>query len=301
MASTEAALASGMGAPNGGPRTRGAGGGARRTLTTAQPVTTCSMCGRRLLRGERPETYLAAGREQATVCELCVPLARQAGWTRASDAPAMRQSTGRRGAPRSPLLSRLLRRAGRRGRAGAGAGEDAADDVAVPAEVREAEPPAAAAAYRVEPYAGAAEPYAGAAEPISPSEQALAAAAAEPRHEAPREGARAGRAPAGAVAEDKSMLREALTAFNATREPRRIAGIARSLGPPAVTVRRAGSSLVEVVVVWEICWYRWVVDLDAPLPLAELVDQGGELSELGEEALQANAAAGERGEIRLGA
>ena len=82
----------------------------------------------------------------------------------------------------------------------------------------------------------------------------------------PRAPARAGdsrRAPSTRIA-------SAIEAFNASEHPRTIAGVARSLGPPIVSVppgRRSSPSLVDIVVAWELCWYRYEIDLadeDAP-------------------------------------
>ena len=41
----------------------------------------CDVCGRRLLRGERSETFIAGG-SRRVVCELCVPRATNEGWLR---------------------------------------------------------------------------------------------------------------------------------------------------------------------------------------------------------------------------
>src|SRR5271168_3627008 len=54
---------------------------ATRSIVTSQPDVTCDVCDRRLLRGEHPETFLAAG-QRRTVCELCAPRATHEGWLR---------------------------------------------------------------------------------------------------------------------------------------------------------------------------------------------------------------------------
>ncbi len=85
----------------------------------------------------------------------------------------------------------------------------------------------------------------------------------------------------------------AIGVFNAGEHPRRIAGVARSLGVPSVTVRalaQAGS-MVMIVVAWELCWYRYEVDLGDEAAGAQAVAQGTELSELAAEDLLANAVA----------
>ena len=52
---------------------------ATRSIVTSQPDVACDVCGRRLLRGERSDLFLAAGRRR-TVCELCAPRAAHEGW-----------------------------------------------------------------------------------------------------------------------------------------------------------------------------------------------------------------------------
>src|SRR5437667_1097192 len=52
-----------------------------RAIVTSQPDVACYVCGRRLLRGEQPERFLADGAPQA-VCELCAPRAAHHGWPR---------------------------------------------------------------------------------------------------------------------------------------------------------------------------------------------------------------------------
>jgi hypothetical protein len=91
--------------------------GRRRELVTSVPEVSCAVCERRLLRGERPESFLAGSQVQL-VCELCGDRARQAGWVRASDAgPAPRELYTQRSRS-STLLERLRRkRAGEQRRA----------------------------------------------------------------------------------------------------------------------------------------------------------------------------------------
>jgi hypothetical protein len=56
----------------------------RRALTTTVPEVSCEVCERRLLRGERPQSFLA-GSSARLVCELCTDRALEAGWVRASE------------------------------------------------------------------------------------------------------------------------------------------------------------------------------------------------------------------------
>ena len=95
----------------------------------------------------------------------------------------------------------------------------------------------------------------------------------------------------------------AVDAFNASEHPRTIAGIARSLGPPDVSVKPAENSHgnVQILVAWELCWYRFDADLRDDPGTVRLEEQGSELSELEPDEHRPNAAADEVGTIRLGA
>jgi len=90
----------------------------------------------------------------------------------------------------------------------------------------------------------------------------------------------------------------ALALFNASEHARTIGGVVRSLGAPYVhAARAAGGPLVEVLVVWELCWYRYEADLENSA--VRLRGQGYELGELGGELPAANAAADESGKLSL--
>ena len=55
-----------------------------RTIVTSQPDVACRGLRRRLLRGEQPDVFIAAGR-RLIVCELCAPRAVHEGWMRESE------------------------------------------------------------------------------------------------------------------------------------------------------------------------------------------------------------------------
>ena len=94
-------------------------------------------------------------------------------------------------------------------------------------------------------------------------------------------------------------MSRALDLFNVSEHPRTVAGVARSLGPPAVAVLPVeNSSLVTVTVAWELCWYRYEVDLADERGGVRVADQGYELTELTEDEHVANAAADERGVLQ---
>jgi hypothetical protein len=97
----------------------------------------------------------------------------------------------------------------------------------------------------------------------------------------------------------------AVDAFNSSEHPRTIAGIARSLGEPDVTVRPAANSHgnVQILVAWELCWYRYAADLrdDPGQGKVRLEEQGTELSELAPGEVEPNAVADDTGALRLDA
>jgi hypothetical protein len=97
-------------------------------------------------------------------------------------------------------------------------------------------------------------------------------------------------------------MSRALDLFNVSEHPRTVAGVARSLGPPAVAVLPVeNSSLVTVTVAWELCWYRYEVDLADERGGVRVADQGYELTELSEDEQVANAAADARGVLQTAA
>ena len=93
----------------------------------------------------------------------------------------------------------------------------------------------------------------------------------------------------------------AVSLFNSSEHPKTVAGIARSLGLPDVTVYPLDptGSVVNLVVAWELCWYRYEVDLRDEVPTVRAGDRGYELSELSEIERQNNAIADERGRLHL--
>ena len=98
-------------------------------------------------------------------------------------------------------------------------------------------------------------------------------------------------------------IASAIELFNGSEHRRTIAGVARSLGAPTVSVHPAedGLSLVNVVASWELCWYRYEVDLSEEVPTVRLSAQGYELDELAPEERGANAVSDERGSLSLSA
>ncbi len=90
----------------------------------------------------------------------------------------------------------------------------------------------------------------------------------------------------------------AIDRFNQSEHTRTIAGVARSLGAPVVVARaqEEPASIVTIVVSWELCWYRYEVDLDAGG--VRTAGQGYELEELDPaDRVEANAVADEYGSL----
>jgi hypothetical protein len=211
----------------------------------------CAVCGRRLLRGERPEIYLAGG-ERRTVCELCTVRANHQGWIRESAGPQL----GHRGTGREERRPRFRRLRSRREHGG-GNGRPAAVDR-----------PASEAGGDHDPASG------GVGDGRSERRNVYAVPTS-----------------------DELKAARALELFNASEHTRTVAGVARSLGTPAVVIRPSAehASVVHITVVWELCWYRYEVELASEAGHAvRLIEQGSELSELpGDQ--PANAAADDRG------
>jgi hypothetical protein len=255
-----------------------------RTIVTSQPDVTCDVCERRLLRGEQPDVFIVTGRRRM-VCELCAPRAVQEGWLRESDRqsvslPPLRPRRGR------SLLDRL-RHVGR-----PAAEVSEAPEVSLPYE-RQAEP-----ADELEPYdflAGRAG--------VVPARRGGAEGPGQEHADSGAELAGGGTAGGLRAPEPPSELDRALDAFNASEYPRRVAGVARSLGDPEINVRSAehAASVVRIVVAWELCWYQYEVDLDEPETGAHVAAQGTELTELAREDRVINAVADDSGALSLSA
>jgi hypothetical protein len=239
------------------------------------------VCGRTLLRGERAEIYLSGGTRRS-VCELCTSRALHGGWVREGEVPEYDDSSSRPDRRRS-LLGRLRSRRDVR---------EGADD---------------ASELTPDPFAAEEEPY-GPAAPPPVARPAPRAQPSAPSWPAPVRAAgrlAPGREPRHVRAVPTSIehkISSAISLFNDSEHPRTVAGIGRSLGLPDVSVHPsdANGSVVNVVISWELCWYRYEVDLSDEVPSVRVAAQGYELSELSEIERQNNAIADERGRLDLG-
>jgi hypothetical protein len=233
-------------------------------IRTAQVQVSCDVCGRTLLRGERAETYLAGG-SRRQVCELCTPRAMHEGWVR--EGVALERGTrAAAGERRRSMLGRL-----RRARS--------ADErvTGVPASSPRSTGNGNGRHDRVE----------DAPPPLRP---------AAPQPDAAREQRHVHAVPTSA--EQRAIA--AIDRFNASEHPRTVAGVARSLGMPVVVARplEDQGGIVTIVVSWELCWYRYEVDLSGADAAVRLAGQGYELSELpDEDRTEPNAAADEYGTL----
>jgi hypothetical protein len=96
-----------------------------------------------------------------------------------------------------------------------------------------------------------------------------------------------------------SPFERAANRFNLSEAGHTVAGLARTLGTPWVSVGAAAGAPREmrITVAWELSWYQWGVDLDDEgRPVFELA-KGRELDELDAAARQWNASAVEGGRI----
>ena len=256
-----------------------------RTSTQQEP---CDVCGRTLLRGERAEIYLSGGARHS-VCALCTSRALHGGWVREGEMPEYEESSARVDRRRS-LFGR------RRPRRDADASEAVQD---VPPSFGD-DPELLAPPPAVEPPPGTAPEW---PEPASRPERRSRRRRQGPEPAVARESS-VGREPRHVRAVPTSIenkIASAIELFNGSEHPKTVSGIARSLGVPDVSVHPSDpvASVVNVVVSWELCWYRYEVDLSDEVPSVRVGGQGYELVELSELERQINATADDRGRLAL--
>lgn len=289
-------------------------------ISTSHEQEICEICGRTLLRGEHTEMFLDGGRRHA-VCELCKPYALQEGWMREGSVPASEPVD--EAAPRRRSLF------GRRGRRRAepdtdpysvDPGELSLDDELAyeqpPRRRRRTREPEPVADERGDAYArteqvldqglGFDEYPPAPAEPAAPRRPERYPEPPQEQFEPVRERHPRRRSSRGAhdvhavPIDAEQKIDAALEVFNASRHPRTIAGVARSLGAPGVQVEPdpQTATLVWIVAAWELCWYRYEVDLSTDPGRVRLDSQGDELAELGAQTLRTNAVADANGRLR---
>ena len=224
-------------------------------------AVSCDVCGRTILKGERAESYLVPGGERKLVCDLCAARASHEGWIRESGSGDM-PAARQRPEQRGSFIGRLL---GRR-------------QFEAPAE-EEAEPDWEEGVRETEA-------------PAPPRERSM------PRREAPRDPRHVRAVPTTADVK----VERALDLFNGTEHARSIAGIMRSLGEPWVAAAPdiAAPSQVDILIAWELSWYRYRVDLGDAGEAVVLLEKGEELDQLEGDPPDWNVQASPDGRLALG-
>ena len=267
-------------------------------IRTNQTDVACDICGRTLLRGEAAVPFLAGG-QRRQVCELCTARAAHEGWIREAGGDELGVGAAGLEGRRRSLVGRLLHRR----------------DRAVPTAEPAVDAPELDGALAAELAAGE-HPVVGSENPprVAPSRRRMTARDRRARESENDPGSR--RAGSGGDAEPpreprhiravptnaELKMTRALEVFNASEHVRTVGGVARSLGPPAVSVRPLPErpSVVGITVMWELSWYRFEVDLSDEAGGVLRAGHGTELGELTpEEHGLVNAAAHSRGELVL--
>lgn len=259
-------------------------------MATAGNYEVCAMCGRHLLRGEAPEVFLSDG-ERRDVCELCTPQALFAGWIRvgAGDAPTLEPNRGRGGL--KSMIERLP---------GLGRKPSRPDPQDSPARR------AAERRLRVSPReaVGTDQPasdHSRARRHHSLQDEIAAHGVPIEQPAAPLAAYRttATGAPAHVTTSGARMAARTVDLYNHSEHPRTLSGIARSLGAPWVTVRPVEGSRMQVVIAWELTWYRFEVDLARESDGVRAAGHGSSLQDLTPGEIEPNAVADEHGYLYL--
>jgi hypothetical protein len=234
-----------------------------KSIRTSIATSACDVCGRTLLRGEHAEVYLSGGTRRS-VCELCTSRAVHGGWVREGTIPAYNDNDARVDRRRS-LLNRLRPRREPPGTPGSAPTADIGSD-------RPTRP--------------------------APAWPEATGRGRSRRDPAPVREARHVRAIPTSV---EHKVASAVEVFNSSEHLRTVAGVARSLGLPEVSVRPSDArpSAVNLLVSWELCWYRYEVDLSDEVPTVRVAGQGYELDELSPEERRPNATADDHGALSL--
>jgi hypothetical protein len=244
-------------------------GSVKKELHPIHDHVACDVCGRTILKGERTETFVAPDGRRHEVCDLCYSRAEAHGWIRAStagDLPAR---------PARPEPRRSLFGFGRKRRP---------ESAHEPAE-RE-----------IEEGHGSAN---GAEPPEYDTSEEQAAAQPAPDRQRPRTRPKDPRHVRALPGTPEARVERALELFNATEHQRTVAGLARTLGPAWVAAipDAAAPSTVDVVVAWELSWYRFRVDLGDARDPVTLVENGEELDQIDENLREWNATVDAEGRL----
>jgi hypothetical protein len=224
----------------------------KKELRPVHDAVSCDVCGRTILKGERPEWYLAPGGHRRRVCDLCAARAQHHGWIRESAAGDMPARMPRH-EPRRGVLGRLRKR----------------PPPAQPAEDEARETPFKDDGVRLKP------------DPPNAAEEQAPAPAPAPR---PRSRPQSPRHVRAVPTTAEVKVERALELFNGSAHQRTVAGLARTLGPPWVSALPdpAQASAVSVLVAWELSWYRYRVDLGDEADPVMMLDKGEEIDQIDE-------------------
>jgi hypothetical protein len=231
-----------------------------RQLSGLDEHLVCDVCRRTILKGERPEPYLAPSRERKLVCQLCALRAQKEGWIRESgDATPVQP-------PRPSERGRFLRRRRRRASArGPGMSE-------------------------AEPAAVGAEP-----EPATNGRSGTSVAEGGP----PVRGPRHVRAVPTSVELKLERAIQLFNRSEHPKTVAGIARTLGAPRVSAATSDPSPAEVI-LTVAWELSWYQYSVDLaDTNAPVREH-DRGYEIDQLAEQVREWNASADEDGRIALG-
>ncbi|MCL2417876.1 MAG: hypothetical protein FWD04_01175 [Conexibacteraceae bacterium] len=250
-----------------------------RSIQTIYEADVCDVCSRTVLRGEQTEVFVGSGRRY-NVCELCKPHALHEGWLREGSIPEF-QGSSERVQRRRPLFGRRRNKGG--------------DADQVLAEPRSLDDELSVGAWNTEPASGAPAPVPAPRrapsepQPAAPGRAVRARDRREPRHvhAIPTSG--------------DHKIAAAVDVFNSSQHRRTVAGVARSLGAPDVNITPDPThpSIVWIVASWELCWYKYEVDLGEARGSARLDGQGYELDDLAEHERVSNASADDSGALVL--
>jgi hypothetical protein len=262
-------------------------------IRTHHPDSVCDICGRSLLRGERAEAFLGGG-VRHTVCELCKTRALHEGWVREGSVPEF--ESGRASAERRRTLLGRLRKP--RGRPGTAPGPALGDGVGYGDRL------GGGLDHEV-PTNGLWDEQ---LEPAQVGTSRSGPGGLEWSDRLERSDRRSGRDRSGSprhvkavpTSEDQKVA-SAIDVFNRSEHRRTVAGVARSLGAPGVSIAGDADrqSLVWIVFAWELCWYRYEVNLSDDGSGLRLDARGYELEELSDHERVANAVADEAGQLRV--
>jgi hypothetical protein len=237
----------------------------------------CGVCGRTILRGERVAEYVAPDGTRIGVCTLCKPAAESAGWVPAELARAGEHSAGARG--RGLGLRKRLSRASEAARSLAARSARAPEQDAQEPPARRSQPP--------ERESDEGRSHRGERAQADRDERSGSRPRSKPRP-------RSVQPPSPAM-----LLRRGLERFNASPEPRKVAGLIRTLGEPRVAVRMNPGGAVVVTVAWELSWYQWEVGADSNGEAIHEAGKGNEVSELALRDRNWNASASSDGTVTL--